>query len=244
MNIRCAIVDDEPLAVGLMESYVKKTPFLELVKSYTNPVKAISGLLEEPVDLLFCDIQMPGLDGLELSRMLGNETRIIFTTAFSNYAIEGYKVNAVDYLLKPISYPDFLRAAKKAAEMIEQSHAAAEPASTSPDCIFIKSEHRLVKVKCQDITYIEGLKDYVKIHCGKDTEPILSLMTMKSLEEMLPQSLFLRVHKSYIVHIGAIDMIDKTGVYISQKYIPVSESNRSRLFEALAKTAAMPVRSL
>ena len=163
MKLSCAIIDDEPLAVELMESYVRKTPFLELQGSFGSGVAAFGMLRDRPVDLLFCDIQMPGLNGVEFSRMLPADTRVIFTTAFSRYAVEGFRVNAVDYLLKPISYADFLAAAQKALEWFELKRHAGAPADDLRS-IFVKTEYRLRQIELERILYIEGLKDYVKIH--------------------------------------------------------------------------------
>ena len=160
MNLKCAIVDDEPLALGLLESYVNKTPFLELVGKYSSAVQAIKELPEKHIDLLFLDIQMPELNGLEFSKMVDSGTRIVFTTAFDQYAIDGYKVNALDYLLKPISYVDFLQAANKAVQWFELLQQSKEEIQS----IFVKSEYKLVQIELSKILYIEGLKDYLKIY--------------------------------------------------------------------------------
>ena len=195
MKLSCAIIDDEPLAVELMESYVRKTPFLELQGSFGSGVAAFGMLCDRPVDLLFCDIQMPGLNGVEFSRMLPADTRVIFTTAFSRYAVEGFRVNAVDYLLKPISYADFLAAAQKALEWFELKRHAGAPADDLRS-IFVKTEYRLRQIELERILYIEGLKDYVKIHVEDEPHPVLSLMSLKSLEEQLPADRFIRVHRA------------------------------------------------
>lgn len=195
MKLKCAIVDDEPLALGLLESYVEKTPFLELTGKYSSAVQAMKELPEKQTDLLFLDIQMPELNGLEFSKMVDSRTRIIFTTAFEQYALDGYKVNALDYLLKPISYTDFLQAANKAVrwfELLNQPH-------DEITSIFVKSDYKLVQIELDNILYVEGLKDYVKIYEEGNQRPILSLMSMKAMEELLPASRFMRVHRSYIV---------------------------------------------
>lgn len=195
MNLKCAIVDDEPLALNLLESYVNKTPFLELAGKYSSAVQAMNDLPDKHIDLLFLDIQMPELNGLEFSRMVDTHTRIVFTTAFDQYAIDGYKVNALDYLLKPISYVDFLQAANKAVQWFELLQQPKEEIES----IFVKSDYKLVQVELRNILYIEGLKDYIKIYEENSPKPILSLMSMKSMEELLPASRFIRVHRSYIV---------------------------------------------
>ena len=159
--MKCVIVDDEPLALDLLESYVKKTPFLELAGKYSSAVQAMKELADQQTDVIFLDIQMPELNGLEFSRMLPPETRIIFTTAFDQYAIDGYKVNSLDYLLKPISYPDFLQAANKALHQHDLMHRSPQD---EIDSIFVKSEYKLVQIKLKNILYVEGLKDYIKIY--------------------------------------------------------------------------------
>ena len=222
-NIRCAVVDDEPLALGLMASYVKKTPFLELVGSYSSAIQAMNELPNHPVDLLFLDIQMPELNGLDFSRMVPPQTRVVFTTAFDQYAIDGYRVNALDYLLKPISYPNFLQAAQKAQEwfkLVEQKTQENE----EPESIFVKSEYKQVQVILDDILYIEGLKDYIKIYEEGHEKPLLSLMSMKSMEELLPSNRFLRVHRSYIVQKSKIRVVEHNRIVFGKVYIPVGDS--------------------
>lgn len=220
--MKCAIVDDEPLALDLLESYVGKTPFLELAGRYSSAVQATKALSEHQADLIFLDIQMPELNGLEFSRMLPPETLIVFTTAFDQYAIDGYKVNAVDYLLKPISYPDFLQAANKALHQYELMHRPTQ--EDEIDCIFVKSEYKLVRVELKDILYVEGLKDYVKIYEEDNPKPVLSLMSMKAMEELLPPSQFMRVHRSYIVRKDKIRVVDRGRIVFGKAYIPVSDS--------------------
>ena len=268
-TIRCIVVDDEPLAARLMESYVRKTPFLSLEGTFTGGAAAFAFLQEHAIDLLFCDIQMPGLNGMELSRMLPERTRIIFTTAFSDYALEGFKVRALDYLLKPISYADFLSSAMKAKEyfeMVERASqavdSAAVPANSSPAAdasnpvvepvettispvsssganlrsIFVKTEYRLQQIELDKITYIEGLKDYVKIHLNDGTQPVLSLMRLKNLEERLPGDRFVRVHKSYIVQLSQIEAIERSHILIGSDRIPIGESYQPDLFQRLSIT--------
>ena len=233
MKLSCAIIDDEPLAVELMESYVRKTPFLELQGSFGSGVAAFGMLRDRPVDLLFCDIQMPGLNGVEFSRMLPADTRVIFTTAFSRYAVEGFRVNAVDYLLKPISYADFLAAAQKALEWFELKRRAGAPAD-DPRSIFVKTEYRLRQIELERILYIEGLKDYVKIHVEDEPHPVLSLMSLKSLEEQLPADRFIRVHRSYIVQPAKIRTIERNSIVFGRERIPISENYRQAFFDFLS----------
>ncbi|MGP1624337.1 LytR/AlgR family response regulator transcription factor [Bacteroides heparinolyticus] len=220
MKLNCAIVDDEPLALGLLESYVDKTPFLELAEKYSSAVQAMKELPGKHVDLLFLDIQMPELNGLEFSRMIDSSTRIVFTTAFGQYAIDGYKVNALDYLLKPISYVDFLQAANKALQWFELLQQPKEEIQN----IFVKSDYKLVQIELNKILYIEGLKDYIKIYEEDSPKPILSLMSMKAMEDLLPSSRFMRVHRSYIVQKDKIRIIDRGRIVFGKNYIPVSDS--------------------
>jgi DNA-binding LytR/AlgR family response regulator len=228
MIIKCAIVDDEPLAVELLASYVKKIPFLELCGKYTNATDALHGIGETPVDLLFLDIQMPELNGLELSRMVPETTRIVFTTAFNQYAIDGFRVNALDYLLKPISYAEFMEACNKALQwfqLVQQNEQQpTAKAEEEPTSIFVKSEYKLLQINLDDIRYIEGLKDYVKIYTEQSPHPILSLMNMKAIEQMLPVTRFIRVHRSFIVQKSKIREIERNRIVFGDVYIPIGDS--------------------
>lgn len=239
--MKCAVVDDEPLALGLMESYVLKTPGLELVGKYPNAVRAFQALQKMPVDLLFLDIQMPDLSGLDLSRMIDNaRTRIVFTTAFSEYALEGYKVNALDYLLKPISYPDFVGAVSRAQRWYEgQKHG--DDAIQSPDevadqdmahsrnYIFVKSDYKLRRIDFSDILYIEGLKDYVKIYLESQPRPVVSLSSMRLMEETLPSGVFFRVHRSYIVNMDKVRELERGQILFGEKRLTISESYKDKV---------------
>lgn len=229
MKLKCAIVDDEPLALGLLESYVTKTPFLELTGKYSSAVQAMKELPDKQADLIFLDIQMPELNGLEFSKMVPPPTRIIFTTAFEQYALDGYKVNALDYLLKPISYNDFLQAANKAVQWFELLKQPQEEITS----IFVKSDYKLIQIELDNILYIEGLKDYVKIYEEGTNRPVLSLMSMKSMEELLPASRFMRVHRSYIVQKSKIRVIDRGRIIFGKTSIPVSDSYKTAFQEYL-----------
>lgn len=240
--MRCAIVDDEPLALGLLESYVLKTPVLELCGKYESAVEAISGLQRNPVDLLFLDIQMPELSGLDLSKMLDtSHTRIVFTTAFSQYAIEGYKVNALDYLLKPISYVEFVGAVSRAqkwfAVISGTQTLTSEPMPIVPsshttiddDYMFVKSDYKILRIDFDDILYIEGLKDYVKIYLTSAPKPVLSLTSMRGIENTLPSNRFYRVHRSYIVNMNKVHVFERGQILFGEKRLPVSESYKNRV---------------
>lgn len=237
MILTCAIIDDEPLAVSLLESYVNKTPFLSLAGKFNSALDALPELNARPVQLLFLDIQMPELSGMEFSQILKTETRIIFTTAFGQYALDSYKVNALDYLLKPISYPDFLKAAGKALQWYEHMQVATPAAVES---IFVKTEYKLVQVDLRKILYIEGLKDYVKIFVEDEPHPILSLMSMKSLEEMLPTSRFIRVHRSFIVQPEKIKVIERNRIVFGKEYIPISDNYKQKFLEFLTQRSLLP----
>ena len=221
MIINCAIIDDEPLAAGLLKSYAEKTPFLNLIGTYGSAVEAMKELRNNPVHLLFLDIQMPELSGIEFAKILPKETKIIFTTAFQQYAIEGYKVSALDYLMKPVSYEDFLKASNKALDWFcitqkKQTYAADR-------FMYVKSDYKLVRVALDDILYIEGLKDYIRIYM-EDGQKIMSLMNMKKMEDYLPRPEFLRTHRSYIVHMSKAEAIERFRIVFGDQYLPISDS--------------------
>ena len=250
MRLTCAIIDDEPLAVSLLESYVLKTPFLDLQGTYNSALDALSDLRDRPVDLLFLDIQMPELSGLEFSRILNADTRVIFTTAFDQYAVDSYRVNALDYLLKPISYPDFLASANKALRWYEllrkpvSSEEKEESASIAErggmESIFVKSEYKLLQIELRKILYIEGLKDYVKIFVEDEPRPVLSLMSMKSLEDMLPSDRFVRVHRSFIVQPEKIKVIERNRIVFGKEYIPISDNYKKHFLEMIERRSILP----
>lgn len=231
--LNCLIVDDEPLALDLMESYVNKTPFLQLAGRCNSAIAAMEAIRTTPVDLIFLDIQMPELNGLEFSKMISDTTKIIFTTAFQQYALDGFKVNALDYLLKPISYQEFLQAANKALKWFELIRGQSQP--EAPDSIFIKTEYKLMQIFLNEILYVEGLKDYVKIYLDNGAEPILSLMSMKSVEERLPSGKFMRVHRSFIVQLDKIKTIERNRIVFGKAHIPISDSYKEQFTEFLSK---------
>lgn len=233
MILRCLIVDDEPLALDLLDGYISKTPSLTLAGRCSSAFQAMEILEHSEVDLLFLDIQMPGLSGLEFSRSLQKGPKVIFTTAFEQYALDGFRVDALDYLLKPISYPEFLNSINKAKRWIEHIEKA-----TAPDrrnSIFVKSDYKLVQIELSNILYIEGLKDYVKIYQEGDDKPILSLMSMKSLEANLPTTLFMRVHRSFIVNLDKIKTIERNRIIFGNNYIPISENYKEKFQQFLNK---------
>ena len=233
MNLNCIIVDDEPLALDLLENYVSRTPFLHLTARCNNAIEVLSVLERESVDVAFLDIQMPELNGLELSHLIGNKTKIVFTTAFEQYAIEGFRADAVDYLLKPFNYAEFLKAATKVQHLIEleKNHVG----TPVPGSIFVKSDYKLVQIELQHIQYIEGLKDYIRIQTDTPEGGILTLMSMKAIEEHLPSDTFVRVHRSYIVNINKIKTIERNRIVFGKVYIPVSDSYKEHFTELIEK---------
>jgi DNA-binding LytR/AlgR family response regulator len=226
MTINCAIIDDEPLAAGLLESYAKTTPYLELRGVFNSAIQAMKVLRENPVQLLFLDIQMPELSGVEFAKILPRETKVIFTTAFPQYAIEGYKVSALDYLLKPISYEDFLKSTDKALEWFVTT--LKQDTCMRDRFMFVKSDYKLQRVCLDDILYIEGLKDYVRFYL-KNGERVMSLMSMKKLDEYLPKPEFLRTHRSYIVHMTETQMVDRFRIVFDDVYIPISDNYKEEV---------------
>ena len=226
MIITCAIIDDEPLAAGLLESYAKKTPYLSLRGTYNSAIQAMKDLRENPVKLLFLDIQMPELSGIEFSKILPKETKVIFTTAFPQYAVEGYKVSALDYLLKPVSYDDFLKSTDKALEWFSVS--MRQDIYKRDRFMLVKSDYKLQRIALDDILYIEGLKDYVRFYL-KNGEKVMSLMSMKKLDEYLPKPEFMRTHRSFIVHMTEAPLIDRFRIVFGEVYIPISENYKEEV---------------
>lgn len=227
-KIRTIAIDDEPLALSLLTSYINKTGFLELIGEFDNPVDAIEFLNKNETDLIITDIQMPDLSGIEFIQSLLNPPKLIFTTAFEKYALESYKVNAVDYLLKPFSYKEFILAVQKVQKLIGLEAKASLQAEESSQFLFLKSEYKIRKITFDDIIYIEGMKDYIKVHTGADTKPILSISTIKSIEKKLPSSKFMRVHRSFIVNLNKITVVERSRIIFGNSYIPVSDQYKDQ----------------
>lgn len=236
MKLKCVIIDDEPLAIDLLKTYVAKTPFLELMGTFNNALSAMDTISNGKTDVLFLDINMPQITGLEFSKTIPPSTKIIFTTAYDHYAVDGFRLNALDYLLKPINYTEFLQAANKALEWFKLTAASSNDSSTSPaTSIFVKSGYRMEKIEFDDILYIENQKDYVKFHLETQKEPVSSLMSMQSLEEKLPEKQFMRVHRSFIVNLDKIKTIERNCIVFGKEYIPVSESYKAKFMDFLNK---------
>ncbi len=231
MKLRTIAIDDEPLALKLVSDYIRKTPFLELAGLFDNPLDAIEFLADETVDLIILDIQMPDLNGIEFSRTLQFPPKLIFTTAYEKYALESYKLNAVDYLLKPFNYEEFLTAVQKAKKLFDMEQAALPSLDANNQFLFLKSEYKIRRINFDEILYIEGLKDYVKVFLDHDEKPILSLNSVKSLEEKLPSDRFMRVHRSFIVNLEKIETIERSRIVFGKVYIPISEQYKARFQE-------------
>jgi len=235
--IRCLVVDDEPLALHIVEDYISKVPFLKLVKSTTNPIEALTLVQQGEIDLVFLDVQMPELTGIQFLKISNGKAKVILTTAYPEYALEGYELDVVDYLLKPIAFDRFFKSVQKAQGIIQPSVkpiTAPEPTQQNDflsDFIFVKSEHKIQKVYLRDILFIEGLKDYISIFTP--AERIITLQNMKKMEDALPEKHFIRVHKSYIVSLNKIDSIERSRIWIGEKIIPVGDTYRDPFFKII-----------
>jgi len=241
MILNCIAVDDEPLALGLVCSFIEQTPFLHLAGKFSSGIKALDFIHDEQIDLIFLDIQMPDLTGIQMARLLEKQPgnpgpRVIFTTAFNNYAIEGYKVDALDYLLKPFDYEEFLKAANKARTYAEMLKPVSAISSTEQeDYIFLKVEYQLIRVAVKDIIYIEGLKDYVKVYLENTDKPILTLTSLKALEQKLSPKTFMRVHRSYIVSLDKVHSVNKNSLNIAELTITIGDAYKEAFNAYLSK---------
>jgi len=242
MILKCIAVDDEPLALDIIADYVAKVPFLELVKRTENAIEAMQLVQEGNIDLVFLDIQMPELTGIQFLKIAGNKANYILTTAYSQYALESYDLNVSDYLLKPIAFDRFYKAVEKVRNQLQKQETAVvvtkpEPAAVAPttaqiqDFIFVKTEHKIQKIELDDILYIEGLKDYISIFTK--TERVITLQNMKKMEETLPKGEFIRVHKSYIISVDKIESIERSRISIGGKTIPVGDTYRDAFFKLI-----------
>lgn len=237
--LTCIIVDDEPLAVRLLESFVNKTPDLKLLASYTDSVEAIAAINEQKPNLLFLDIQMPDMNGMELAHLLTDDTKVIFTTAFQEYALESYEVSALDFLLKPIRYNKFVAAVEKArkwffrATPVETEKTPVETTAVA-ETLFIKVDGEYRQIPLSGILYVSGMKDYVMFYMEGERKPLITHLTMKAVEQMLPSSMFMRVHRSYIVALGKIRSVDRNDcIYIGDEVIHVTEAFREPFVQYL-----------
>jgi len=225
--LRCLAIDDEPLALELLEDNIKQVPYLELAGKCNNALEALKFLQQQSVDLIFLDIQMPGLTGLQFIQSLTQKPMIILVTAYEKFALEGFNLDVIDYLVKPVAFDRFLKACNKALEL--QNLRAKKSIEEPADYFFVNVEYSLVKVEFADIRWIEGLKDYIKIFLRSTPKPVVTRMSIKSLEEQLPASKFIRVHKSYIVSIAAITSVRKSSVFIGTEEIPIGDNYKDAL---------------
>jgi len=232
--IRVLAIDDEPLALQQLAAYIKKIPFLELVSECQSAIEAKGILNNDNIDAIFCDINMPDLNGMDFVKSLSTPPLIVFTTAYSEYAVEGFKVDAVDYLLKPFGLDDFKRAANRLQERLEVRQ---EPVIATPedDSIFVKTDYRVIKLAISDIRYIEGMSEYLKIHLDSQPKPIVTLLSMKKMEEYLPAH-FMRIHRSYIINLKKIQEVNKNRVIMdSETYLPIGDNYKDAFNDYLNK---------
>ena len=225
------IVDDEPLALEVLETYIAHFPELKLKAKCANAIEAFEALSEGDIDLMFLDIQMPQISGIDFLKSLVNPPKVIFTTAFSNFALEGFELNAVDYLLKPFSLERFTKAVQKFKEIYSKNDKSLATENEALDYIYVKADKKLIKLRFEDIFYVEGLKDYVILHTP--TGRIVTLQTMKSLEEKLPSANFIRVHRSYIVNLNLIELLEANSVTVNKKKIPIGKNYKDELFNII-----------
>ena len=231
MKIKTIAIDDEPLALKLVADYVQKTPFLDLSATFDNPLDAIDFLTDNHVDLILIDIQMPDLTGTDFVRTLEKGPKVIFTTAYEKYALEGFKLDAVDYLLKPFSYDEFLKAVMKARKLVELENHSAMPVQATEPFLFLKSDHKIRRINFDNILCIEGLKDYIKVFTDNEPKPIMSLNTLKTIEQKLPEEQFMRIHRSYIVNLDKVETIERSRIVFGKNYIPVSDQYKEKFQE-------------
>ena len=231
MQVRCIAIDDEPLALKQIGAYIEKTPFLSLTALCNSAIDALEIIASEKADLIFVDINMPDLNGMDFVKSLKDKPGIIFTTAYSEYALEGFRVDAIDYLLKPISYNDFLKAVNKAKLLLGNTEQKLDTAKASSDHLFVKSDYKIMRIELSDIKYIESMHEYVRIHLVNE-KPVMTLISMKTIEEQLPEDRFMRVHRSYIVNKEKIKVVERNRIIFDNNvYIPVSDQYKAAFQE-------------
>jgi DNA-binding LytR/AlgR family response regulator len=233
--IKCIAVDDEPLALEIIEDFVKKVPFLTLAGKFENAANALRFLQDEQVDLVFLDIKMPDISGIEFLKSLKYPPLVVFTTAYGEYALDGFDLDVVDYLLKPVPFDRFLKAASKANEYLLANQQKTMDARCVTDYIFIKTEYKIIKINLEDILFIEALKDYTKIYTP--FQPVLTLRSLKSFETKLPADKFIRVHRSYLVSLNKINSVEKNTVMIANQPIPISDGYRDRFYDVINRNS-------
>ncbi len=235
MVISTIAIDDEPLALDLVSGYIEKTPGLKLAGRFDNPLEAAEFIVNNQIDLIFLDIQMPDLSGIEFTRAMEKGPKVIFTTAYEKYALEGYKLDIVDYLMKPFSYEEFLAALNKARKLLALEQQSSVNIAANNQFLFLKSDYKIRRINFSDILYIEGLKDYVKVFIQNNPKPVLSQITLKLAESKLPPEKFMRIHRSFIVNLEKIEAIERSRIVFGKEYIPVGDQYKEKFQEFLDK---------
>jgi len=229
MQIKWVAIDDEPLALELLEDNIKKLPYLQLVAQCSNAFEAMKVLQEQAVDLIFLDVQMPGLTGLQFIQSMAQKPMIILITAYDKYALEGFNLDVVDYVVKPVSVERFIKACNKAWELFQLRTKQVATVDNVPEYLFVNVDYSLLKIVISDIIFIEGLKDYIKIHLSSTTRPVVTRMNMKTMEEQLPATKFIRIHKSYIISVRHIASVRKNSVFVNEHELPVGDNYKETL---------------
>jgi len=232
MKIRCIAVDDEPLGLALIKSYIEKTPYFSFEGAYLNPIEAMTEAKEKDIQLAFLDINMPDIDGMQLSRLLPEDCKVIFITAYEEYALESYRVAALDYLIKPVSYQDFLESSNKAKEYFELLN----DKKSNSEYFFVKADYKLHQIRFDDVLFCKSVKDYIQIYLN-DGSRIMPLMSLKSIEKIMPQN-FMKVHRSYIVNLDKIKTVERNRIVFGKEYIPISDAYKDEFQSFLGGRAA------
>ena len=240
-KLKCCVIDDEPLAQELIKGYIERTPFLEYVASFSSASMAIKTIIETEIDLVFLDIQMSELNGIEFARVIPSRCKIIFITAYDKYAVDAFRANATDYLLKPVNYLDFMTSVNKALQLIQLEQKAHKEVPQEEDFVIVKSEYKLIQIAISKILFIESVKDYVRIYLDNDTA-VMSLMSIKNIEDRLPKSRFLRVHRSFIVQTSKIKLIEPNRIVFGKQYIPVSDTYKPAFIDYINRHSFIQIK--
>ena len=240
-KLKCCVIDDEPLAQELIKGYIERTPFLEYVASFSSASMAIKTIIETEIDLVFLDIQMSELNGIEFARVIPSRCKIIFITAYDKYAVDAFRANATDYLLKPVDYLDFMTSVNKALQLIQLEQKAHKEVPQEEDFVIVKSEYKLIQIAISKILFIESVKDYVRIYLDNDTA-VMSLMSIKNIEDRLPKSRFLRVHRSFIVQTSKIKLIERNRIVFGKQDIPVSDTYKPAFIDYINRHSFIQIK--
>ena len=240
-KLKCCVIDDEPLAQELIKGYIERTPFLEYVASFSSASMAIKTIIETEIDLVFLAIQLSELNGIEFARVIPSRCKIIFITAYDKYAVDAFRANATDYLLKPVNYLDFMTSVNKALQLIQLEQKAHKEVPQEEDFVIVKSEYKLIQIAISKILFIESVKDYVRIYLDNDTA-VMSLMSIKNIEDRLPKSRFLRVHRSFIVQTSKIKLIERNRIVFGKQYIPVSDTYKPAFIDYINRHSFIQIK--